>query len=81
LFGFLVRNAIVSENQVKKGVVRLHMLLPDISLDVPAAPKLLEAFETMAMEQECLPRTGVSSGDLAKGLNGTSTVVEGASAS
>jgi hypothetical protein len=32
LFGFLVRNAIVSEYQVKKGVARLHKLLPDLSL-------------------------------------------------
>jgi programmed cell death protein 4 len=54
LFGFLVRNAIVSDNQVKKGVDRLHKLLPDLSLDVPAAPTLLIAFEKMATEQECL---------------------------
>jgi programmed cell death protein 4 len=59
LFGFLVRNAIVSDNQVKKGVDRLHKLLPDISLDVPTAPKLLEAFEQMAVEQGCL-QTGSS---------------------
>lgn len=55
LFGFLVRNAIVSEYQVKKGVARLHQLLPDLSLDVPAAPALLETFEKMAMEEGCLP--------------------------
>lgn len=54
LFGFLVRNAIVSDNQIKKGVDRLHQLLPDISLDVPAAPSLLEAFEKMAKEEGCL---------------------------
>lgn len=54
LFGFLVRNAIVSEQQVQKGVERLHKLLPDLSLDVPAAPALLEAFEKMALEQGCL---------------------------
>jgi programmed cell death protein 4 len=54
LFGFLVRNAIVSDNQVKKGVDRLHKLLPDLSLDVPAAPKLLEAFEAMARAEGCL---------------------------
>jgi len=54
LFGFLVRNAIVSDNQVKKGVDRLHKILPDLSLDVPAAPMLLEAFEKMASEQGCL---------------------------
>jgi programmed cell death protein 4 len=54
LFGFLVRNAIVSDNQVKKGVDRLHKLLPDLSLDVPAAPKLLEAFKAMARAEGCL---------------------------
>lgn len=54
LFGFLVRNAIVSDNQVKKGVDRLHKLLPDLSLDVPAAPSLLVSFEKMAKEQGCL---------------------------
>ena len=54
LFGFLVRNAIVSDNQVKKGVDRLHKILPDLALDVPAAPKLLAAFEKMASEQGCL---------------------------
>lgn len=54
LFGFLVRNAIVSDNQVKKGVGRLHNILSDISLDVPAAASLLEAFERMAVEQGCL---------------------------
>lgn len=57
LFGFLVRNAIVSDNQVKKGVDRLHKILPDLSLDVPAAPKLLEAFEKMASEQGCLSKS------------------------
>ena len=55
LFGFLVRNAIVSEYQVKKGVARLHQLLADMTLDVPAAPKLLEEFEAMAQEGGCLP--------------------------
>lgn len=59
LFGFLVRNAIVSDNQVKKGVDRLHKLLPDISLDVPAAPALLEAFEKLASEQGCLATNNV----------------------
>ena len=58
LFGFLVRNAIVSEYQVKKGISRLHARLPDLTLDVPAAPKLLEDFEKMAAEQECFPRSG-----------------------
>ena len=55
LFGFLVKNAIVSEYQVKKGISRLHQNLPDLSLDVPRAPKMLEAFEKMAEAQGCLP--------------------------
>lgn len=54
LFGFLVRNAIVSEYQVQKGLSRLYKLLPDLSLDVPAAPKLLEEFEKLAREGGCL---------------------------
>lgn len=70
LFGFLVRNAIVSDNQVMKGVVRLHKILPDITLDVPRAPALLEAFEKMASEQECLPKDGKSSSVLAKESGG-----------
>jgi programmed cell death protein 4 len=61
LFGFLVRNAIVSEYQVKKGVARLHTLLPDLSLDVPDAPALLETFEKMAKEEGCLPMSTKSS--------------------
>jgi len=74
LFGFLVRNAIVSENQVKKGIVRLHKILPDISLDVPTAPTLLESFEKMAIEEGCLTRNGKSSSDLAKeGGGGSAT--------
>jgi len=63
LFSFLVSNVIISENQVAKGVSRLHKLLPDISLDVPTAPLLLEAFEKMATEKGCLsPTNGSSSG-------------------
>lgn len=55
LFGFLVQNAIISEYQVKKGISRLHQNLPDLSLDVPRAPSMLEAFEKMAESQGCLP--------------------------
>lgn len=54
LFGFLVRNAIVSEHQVTKGIDRLHKILPDIQLDVPLAPQLLDEFENLAYEQGCL---------------------------
>lgn len=54
LFSFLVKNAIVSEYQVSKGVARLHKILADIKLDVPAAPAMLKEFEEMAKEGGCL---------------------------
>jgi len=60
LFGFLVKNAIVSEYQVKKGISRLHQNLSDLSCDVPRAPKMLEAFEKLAEAQGCLPAPVVS---------------------
>ena len=55
LFSFLVKNAIVSEYQVAKGLSRLKKLLTDIKLDNPSAPGLLAGFEEMAKESECLP--------------------------
>ena len=54
LFGFLVKNAIVSEYLVRKGIDRLHTILPDLALDVPMAPSLLAAFEDLALQQGCL---------------------------
>ena len=51
LFAFLVKNAIVSEYQVAKGVSRLHKILDDLKLDVPAAPTLLHDFEAMLKEE------------------------------
>mmetsp|Transcript_1133 Transcript_1133/g.1884 ORF Transcript_1133/g.1884 Transcript_1133/m.1884 type:complete len:462 (-) Transcript_1133:131-1516(-) len=51
LFKFLVQNSIVSEFQVAKGVQRLEKILPDLKLDVPAAPSMLDEFETLAREQ------------------------------
>uniref|UniRef100_A0A6U3BV92 MI domain-containing protein n=1 Tax=Entomoneis paludosa TaxID=265537 RepID=A0A6U3BV92_9STRA len=63
LFAFLVRNAIVSEYQVKKGVSRLHQILEDIALDVPTAPKLLESFESMlAVESKVAEGEEVATG-------------------
>jgi programmed cell death protein 4 len=47
LFVFLVTNAIVSESQIKRGIRRLHDLLPDLSLDVPSASSLLSVFENL----------------------------------
>lgn len=54
LFSFLVKNAIVSEYQVSKGISRLHKVLADIKLDVPAAPAMLEEFEEMAKDGGCV---------------------------
>jgi len=54
LFSFLVKNSIVSEHQVGKGVSRLHKILPDLVLDVPAAPAMLDEFEKMAIEGGCM---------------------------
>ena len=50
LFSFLVKNAIISEHQVSKGVSRLHRILDDLTLDIPAAPALLQDFETLLKE-------------------------------
>ena len=47
LFSFLVKNAIISDYQVAKGVSRLHKILDDLKLDVPAAPMLLADFEVL----------------------------------
>jgi programmed cell death protein 4 len=51
LFGFLVKNAIISEYQVAKGVDRLHRIMDDLKLDVPAAPSLLSDFESLLEEE------------------------------
>jgi len=69
LFGFLVRNAIISEYQVQKGISRLHQRLPDMSLDIPAAPRLLAEFERLAREGGCLTNIPIKD-------NGISKVVE-----
>lgn len=54
LFSFLVKNAIVSEYQVEKGISRLNKAMDDLKLDVPAAPAMLEEFTKMASEGGCL---------------------------
>lgn len=51
LFGFLVKNAVISEHQVAKGVDRLHRILDDLTLDVPAAATLLQDFENLLKEE------------------------------
>ena len=55
LFSFLVKNAIISEYQVAKGISRLKKLLSDLTLDVPTAPELLSDFEDMCHEMGSLP--------------------------
>lgn len=57
LFSFLVKNAIMSEYQVAKGLARLHKILADLTLDVPAASTMLQEFEVMAKESDCLPKS------------------------
>jgi len=54
LFAFLVKNAIVSESQVRKGVSRLWTVLDDLKLDVPGAPGMLKEFEGMVSEMGCV---------------------------
>ena len=58
LFKFLVGNSIVSEYQVGKGASRLRMALPDLTLDVPAAPQMVDEFEQMASERGILRVAG-----------------------
>lgn len=56
LFEFLVGNAIVSEFQVAKGLVKLKKVLNDLKLDVPSAGDMLTEFEDMVKERGCLPK-------------------------
>jgi len=56
LFAFLVGNAIISEFQVAKGLLRLKKILGDLQLDVPDAPAILKEFEEMATKRGCLPK-------------------------
>ncbi|EJK59532.1 hypothetical protein THAOC_20224 [Thalassiosira oceanica] len=58
LFKFLVDNSIVSEYQVGKGASRLRRALPDLTLDVPAAPQMVDEFEQMASERGILRVAG-----------------------
>ena len=54
LFLFLVKNAIVSEHQVSKGFSRLQKILPNLVLDVPAAPAIYDESEKVAIEGRCM---------------------------
>lgn len=57
LFSFLVKNAILSEYQVAKGLARLKKTLDDLTLDIPTASDMLQEFEVMARESDCLPKS------------------------
>lgn len=57
LFAFLVKNAILSEYQVAKGLARLKKSLDDLVLDIPTASAMLQEFEVMAKESDCLPKS------------------------
>jgi programmed cell death protein 4 len=56
LFEFLVGNAIVSEFQVAKGLMKTKKILNDLKLDVPGAGEMLKEFEDMLKERNCLPK-------------------------
>jgi len=56
LFEFLVGNAIVSEFQVSKGLLKTKKILNDLKLDVPGAEEMLKEFEDMLKERNCLPK-------------------------
>lgn len=54
LFGFLMENAILSEEQFRKGLQRFRDVLPDVSLDVPDAKEMLNEFQGMMKKLGCL---------------------------
>eukprot|EP00904_Undaria_pinnatifida_P000488 jgi/Undpi1/1043/HiC_scaffold_10.g04506.m1 len=55
LLVYLNNNEVISDGQIKKGFDRLHEILPDLILDTPAAPTLLEKFTEQAISDGCLP--------------------------
>jgi len=52
LFLFLIDNSILSENQLKKGLIKVKDSLDDIALDVPDAPQILKEFEDLLSKDE-----------------------------
>ena len=56
LFAFLMQNAILSEEQFRKGLQRFRDVLPDVSLDVPDAKEMLNEFQGMMKKLGCLTK-------------------------
>ena len=52
LFLFLMDNSILSENQLKKGLMKVKGSLDDITLDVPDAAQILKEFEDLLTKDE-----------------------------
>jgi len=52
LFLFLMDNSILSENQLKKGLMKVKGSLDDITLDVPDAAQILTEFEDLLTKDE-----------------------------
>ncbi|KAF0693866.1 Aste57867_15208 [Aphanomyces stellatus] len=55
LLAYLVSQEIVSSAQLRKGFDKVALAIPDLQLDVPAAPKLLAALVTRAKSDGILP--------------------------
>eukprot|EP01038_Epipyxis_sp_PR26KG_P007629 gene7629-10386_t len=55
LFKHLSVNEILTTQQAVKGFNRLHHMLPDISLDTPAAKEILHGFTQRAIRDKVLP--------------------------
>jgi len=66
LLAYLVNQQIMSVAQVKKGFDRLIEVLRDLTLDVPAAPRILQTFIRKAIADKCLPADFHSNADAPK---------------
>jgi hypothetical protein len=49
------QNQLVSEEQFVKGFARVYESLPDLSLDIPNARELADAFKARAVADKVLP--------------------------
>lgn len=56
LLKHLASTQMLTKTQAEKGFNRLYSTLPDIVLDSPAAPQILEEFTARALQDEVLPR-------------------------
>ncbi|CAM9340282.1 unnamed protein product [Ascophyllum nodosum] len=55
LLAYLNSNEIISDGQILKGFNRLYEILPDLVLDTPSAPSLVDMFAKQAKADGCLP--------------------------